>query len=160
MALTGHIKIEKELALRWYRRAYGITALFTHGYYYAVRLLILWLIIAIADSIGGQRDLAPLHGLTLFLVWIAITSYEYYRWYRGLEKTVVGWEFDATLDEQGVKTDAQVETAREVAWSFYTGYREYDDHLDIYEKDQVTFIPKTDELAGLIAFTKEKIRPL
>ncbi|MFN0280101.1 MAG: hypothetical protein ACKVRN_16110 [Pyrinomonadaceae bacterium] len=121
----------------------------------------LWLIIAIADLIGGQPQLATLHAFVLFLIWIIITIYAYYAWYNDLEKSTVGWEFDAALDEDGVKTDAKVETERQVPWSFYAGYREFDDHLEIHDKnEEITFVPKTDELADVVAFTKEKVRPL
>jgi hypothetical protein len=161
MPVSAHIKIEKEQALRWSKRALRSAVFFKFAWFYAVGLIILWLIIAIADLIGGQPQLAALHALSLFLVWIGLTIYDYYRWNSSLEKTTVGWEFDATLDEEGVKTDTKVETEIEVPWSFYTGYREYDDHLEIHDKkDQVTFVPKTDELADVVTFTKEKIRSL
>ena len=161
MPVSAHIKIEKEQALTWTRRAFRYGMLFKFAWFYAIGLIVLWLIIAIADLIGGQPQLARLHGLALFLVWIGLTSYDYYLKYRDLEKTTVGWEFDATLDVEGVKTYSKVENEREVPWSFYTGYREYDDHLEIHDKkDQVTFIPKIDELADVVTFTKERIRPL
>ena len=159
MAVTAHIKIEKEQALRWSRRAFRFSALFKFAWFYAIGLIVFWLVIAMTDVIGGQPQLASLHALALFLVWIGLTSYDYYRWYKGLEKTSVSWEFDAALNEEGVKTNQKVD--REVPWSFYTGYREYDDHLEIHDKEnQVTFIPKIDELVDIVTFTKDRIRRL
>lgn len=161
MSLNAHIKVDKEQALIWTRRAYRFSALFKFAWFYAIGIIVLWLLIAIVDVIGGQPQLATLHGLALFLIWIAVTSYYYYYWYKGLEKTTVSWEFDATLDEEGVITNQKIETDREVPWSFYTGYREYEDHLEIHDKkEQVTFIPKIAELADVITYTKERIRPL
>lgn len=144
--------------MRWTRRAFLSDGLFRFAWFYAVVLAVLWLIIAIADLIGRQPQLAGLHALVLFLVWIGLTSYDFYSKYRGIAKTAVGWEFDATVDDDRVQTNARAET-HEVPWSFYTRYREYEDHLEIHDKkEQVTFLPKTDELEDLIAFTKRKIK--
>lgn len=158
MAITGRIKIEKEFVLKAYRRKNRWGGLFHVGYHLAIRLMFVWLAIASADACAGRRDLAALHALTIFFVWIVATVCYYVSWYQSLKKTVVGWEFDATLDDEGVKTHSIVDADREVPWSFYKGYREHDGYLEIHDqKDQVTFVPKTEELADLVVFTKEKI---
>ena len=158
MKLSGHIKIEKQLAVKAYRRALRFSAFNTYAYYYAVRLVVVGLLIAMADAVWEERDLIPRHAAVLGIIWLGITLFEYIRWHYDLEKKTEGWEFDATLDDTFVKTYAKVEAEREVPWDFYTSYREYEDYLEIRDSDsQVTFIPKTPELIEMINFTKEKI---
>ncbi|MBA3769379.1 MAG: hypothetical protein H0X08_02555 [Blastocatellia bacterium] len=161
MSLSAHIKIDKDLAVKGYRRALRYGAFGTYLYWYAIRLTVLWVLIAMADGIGGEKDLAPLHAGVLLLVCLGATIYDYIQWYRGIETTITGWEFDATLDEDGVKTHTEVPSDAEYSWDFYTGYREYDDYLEIHDSNkQVTFVPKTVVLAEVVAITKEKIPKL
>ncbi len=158
MALSGHIKIDKELAVKGYRRALRFSAFNTYSYYYAVRLVVVGLAIAMADAFWDERDLIPRHAAVLGVVWLGITLFEYIRWYHDLGTKTEGWEFDATLDDTGVKSYAKVEAENKYAWDFYTSCREYEDYLEIRDSNgQVTFVPKTQELNDLVNFTKEKI---
>lgn len=159
MELSGRIKIEKELAIKGYRRALRFSALNSFAYYYAVRLVVVGLLIAIADAFWDGRDLIPRHAAVLGIVWLGITLFEYVRWYRDLDTKTEGWDFDATLNDTGVKTFAKVEAENEYPWDFYTSCREYEDYLEIRDSNaQVTFVPKTPELMELVNFTKEKIQ--
>lgn len=158
MELSGHIKVDKELAVKGYVNAFRFSGLINLASYYGTRLAVVWVIVAMADGIAGERDLAPLHALALAIVWLGVTSYEYVQWRLRLKADTVGWEFDATLNETGVKTYAKAESEKEYPWDFYTACREYEDYLEIRDSDgNVTFVPKTLELAELVAFTKEKI---
>jgi len=158
MGLSGHIRIEKDLAIKGYRRALRFSAFNTFAYYYATRLTVVGLILAMADATAGERDLIPRHAAVLAIVWLGITIYDYVCWYRDLETKTVGWEFDATLDDSGVKVYTKYEAESEYPWSHYTSCREYEDYLEIRNsKGEVTFVPKTSDLLEMVAYTKEKI---
>src|SRR4051812_22314816 len=117
MPISAHIKIEKEQARKWKRRAFRSGALFKYAWYNAVAVILLWFIVSIADLMGGQPQLAKYHALALFFVWVVMTSYAYFHWSGYVDKTTEGWEFDAILDDDGVKTNTKVETERETPWS-------------------------------------------
>jgi hypothetical protein len=156
--LNVHVKIEKELAVKGWRRAFRFRYVDTLLYYYAIRLVIVWLVVAMVDAIGGERDLAPKHAGALAIVWIGIVAYDYVRWYRDLEEKTVGWEYDAVVDDEGVVTYSKAEREEKREWSWYKFYKEYDGYLELHDQEgNVAFLPKTEELSEAVAFTKTKV---
>lgn len=156
-----HIKIDKQLATRGWRKAFGFKTLWETAVGFAAAVIIIWVALFMTNSITGQGQFTTYDFAALALLGLAATVATHIKWYLDLGKNSQGWEFEATLDDQGVKTHAIVETDRDVPWSFYKGYREYDGYIEIHdENNQVTFIPKTEELMDAVAFTKENIRRL
>lgn len=156
-----HIKVDKQLATKGWRKALGFKTLRETASGFATAVIIVWIVLFMTNSITGQGQFTTYDFAALALIGLAATVATHIKWYIDLGKNSPDWEFDAILNDQGVKTHAIVETDREVPWSYYKGYREYDDYIEIHdEKNQVTFIPKTDELMDAVAFTKENIRPL
>jgi len=65
-----------------------------------------------------------------------------------VESKTVGWEFDAILDDQGVRTLSEVESETRHDWTYYKSYKEYDEYLQIDDEDgNTTFLPKIESLA-------------
>ena len=156
--LKAHIKIEKELAVKGWRRAFRFRSFDVFAYYYAIRLMIVWLAVATADAVWGERDLAPIHAVALALIWLGITTYEYVRWYTDLDKKTESWEYDAEVDDDGAVTHSKAEREEKRAWNSYKFYKEYDDYLELHDQDgNVAFLPKTEGLSEVVAFTKMKI---
>jgi len=153
-----HVKIEKELAIKAWRRAMRFKAFDRLLYFYATRLTIVWLVVATVDAINNEKDLAPFHLGSLAIVCIVACIYGYIKWYLEVESKTVGWEFDAILDDQGVRTLSEVESETRHDWTYYKSYKEYDEYLQIDDEDgNTTFLPKIESLAEAISITKTKI---
>jgi hypothetical protein len=153
--IEAHVKIEKDLAVKGLRRALKFHAIKDISYFYALRLMIVWLVISLANALAGGSHLTSYHGLFLIAVWIGVSIHGYRKWYRDIGDTE-GWEFYAKADELGVTTEPVSESRKE--WSFYSNYIEHDDHLQINDTaGGITFLPKRPELEDLIDFTKTKI---
>lgn len=153
--IEAHVKIDKNIAVKGYRKALRSQALKDIPYFYASRLMIVWLVVCFANALAGMSHLSGYHGLFFLATWAGISVHGYRKWYREVGE-MDGWEFYARVDELGVTTDATSETRNE--WSKYSSYAEYDDYLQITETSGgITFLPKRPELEELIEFTKTKI---
>jgi hypothetical protein len=152
-----HIQIDDELAVRGYRKALRRKAVDDIIGFYMPKLMMVWIVIAIADALAGASHLIILHLLFLTGLTVAASIYSYIEWERKISQ-LSGWSFYARLDEMGVTTTNPQENWYE--WSSYTGYREFDDYLEIERlPGEISFLPKTPELFEAIEFTKEKIPP-
>lgn len=159
--LEAHIKIEKDLAVKGFRRARRYSAFHEIAQFYGYRLAAVWIIISIADSVIGAPNLMTFHLLVLALVWLAVTAHRYAQWYRELDQKTEGWEFYAKLDDVGVLTEVEptLDLQDFHPWSHYSRYKEYDDYLEITDiYGETTFLPKEPMLCEMIEFTKRKIR--
>jgi hypothetical protein len=66
------------------------------------------------------------------------------------------YKLHVVLDDEGVtlKNDHD----KRIEWSSYAHYKEYEDYLEITDKaGEISFLPKRDEFADVIVFTKSKI---
>src|SRR5215470_11435808 len=126
------------------------------SYYYAVRLMVLWLVLSFVNALSGHGDLTKLHLAALGVVWIVASAWRYLEWQKELSAKTEGWEFDATLDETGVTTRSESEARYN--WNYYIDYKEYDDCLEIRDhRGNITFVPKEPHLLEAIEFTKKHI---
>ena len=149
------IQIDDELVVRAYRKAMRHKAVNDIIYFYASKLMVIWLVVAFADAYAGAARLIPLHLLFLSGLGVAASVYNYLDWEKRVAQ-MKGWSFEATLDEMGVTTRVPHENWYE--WSSYKGYKEFDDYLEIERlPGEISFLPKTPDLFEAIQFTKEKI---
>jgi len=159
--LEAHIKIDKDLAVKGFRRALKYKALQDISYFYAVRLMIVWLVVSLANALWEQADLSKIHLVFLVVLWIGISIHGYYKWHRELADQTEGWEFIAKLDDTGVTTQSVQKAEEEeikYGWDRYQSYKDCGDYLQIaFDGGGYTFLPKTAELAEVIEFTKNKI---
>ena len=156
--ISGHVQIERELAIRGWRRAFRFRGLWKLAYYNACELIVIWVVIAIANAIQHQGVLSIFHFEILAIFWVVATLACHIKWYLDIEKNTFGWAFDAILDENGVKV-TRSESEKHYDWVSYKAYKEYEDYLEIEDiKGNVTFLPKTEDLAEVISFTKSKLR--
>ena len=154
--LNAHITIEKDLAVKAWRRAMRFRAFNQLSYFYATRLTIVWLVLATADIFAGAGELMSFHLGVLALVWAVATTIGYIRWYGEVESKTEGWEFDASLNEMGVSTSS--ESSVIFRWDHYKSYKEFEDYLEIEDQaGNFTFLPKSYELSEVVEFTKQNI---
>jgi hypothetical protein len=153
--IEAHIKIDDELAAKGYKKALRFKAVRDISYYYAARLMLVWIVIMIVNGLMNAPELSKVHLLALALVWIGASVHGYLDWSKKIAETR-GWSFDARLDARGVTTDTDREQHHD--WDYYKGYREFDDYLEIEMGDGgFSFLPKRPELFEVIEYTKEKI---
>lgn len=153
--LEARVQIDDELAVKGYRRALRFKALQEQAYFYSSKLAVVWVVVAIADALFDAPHLIAPHFFFLLALSVAATFDGYLRWNKKIA-AMRGWSFYARLDEMGVATTFPQENWYE--WSSYTGYREFDDYLEIERlPGEISFLPKTPELFQVIEFTKEKI---
>lgn len=149
------VQIDAELAVKGYKKALRHKAVNDIIYFYASKLMVVWLVVAFADAYAGAARLIPLHLLFLSGLGIIASVYSYLDWEKRVSQ-MKGWSFDATLNEMGVTTRSPQESWYE--WSSYKGYKEFDDYLEIERlPGEISFLPKTPDLFEAIRFTKEKI---
>ncbi|HEX8250814.1 MAG TPA: hypothetical protein VF599_21755 [Pyrinomonadaceae bacterium] len=153
--IEAQIQIDDELAVKGYRKALRYKAAKDIAYFYASKLMIVWVVIAVADALFGAEHLIKPHFFFLLALGAAASVYSYRDWNKKISE-LKGWSFSARLDEMGVATTSPQESWYE--WSSYAGYREFDDYLEIERlPGEISFLPKTPELFQVIEFTKEKI---
>jgi hypothetical protein len=153
--IEAHVQIDDELAVKGFKRALRAKAIKDISHYYATNLMIVWMVIAVADVVLGAAHLMFSHFLVMAGLWIVASVAGYYDWTKRIAQTK-GWSFDAKLDEQGVIINASQKNR--VNWDHYTGYKEYDDYLQIEAGEgEISFLPKTPELFEVIEFTKQMI---
>ena len=154
--IEEHIQIDKNLAVKGYKKALKFKAIRDTTYFWATRLFIVWIAIVIADQIGNQGQLIGLHFQFILGLWVIASIYSYVDWYKKINN-IEGWDFHAKLDEKGVTTTISKESRMD--WNSYANYKEYEDYLQINDvHGGITFLPKTSKLNNVIEFTKTKIR--
>jgi hypothetical protein len=153
--LEAHIKIDKELASRGWLRAMKFRAIRDISYYYASRLMGIWIVILVVNGLMGAPELNGYHLAALGAVWIGASVWRYLEWKKDVN-AMAGWEFDAVLDGASVTVTSDSSATR--LWSDYKSLREFEDYLEIEdEQGNFSFLPKHPELSELIEFTKQKI---
>jgi hypothetical protein len=155
--IEAQIRIDDELAVKGYRKALRYKTAKDIVYFYASKMMIVWVVIAVADAFFGGEHLIKPHFFFLLALGAAASVYSYLKWDKEISE-LRGWSFFARLDEMGVTTTSPQENWYE--WSSYKGYREFDDYLEIERlPGEISLLPKTPELFEVIEFTKEKIPP-
>ncbi len=153
--LQAHIQIDKDLAVRAYKRALRPSAVKSFAISYGWLTFAAWLGVSAIDFFAGQVDLILYHSIFFFGLWVLEVAVATFYWQRILASTTQGWGFRATLDDDGVTTQYG-ETKH--AWTDYSAYIEYEDYLQLIGPGgQISFLPKTAELAEIVVLTKEKI---
>jgi hypothetical protein len=154
--IEAQITIDRDLAIKGYKRAYGIKALREGAAFYNFRAFYVFLAVAVADVLYGGGHLIGVHLLVITALAIGASLYHYFDWLRKLSATMKDYELHVVLDDDGVtiKNDG----GKRIAWSAYAYFKEYEDYLEITgAAGEVSLLPKRDELAKVIVFTKTKI---
>ena len=155
MSFEAHIKIDKELATRGWLRSMRFRAIKDISYFYASRLMAIWIVILITNGLFGGTYLNGYHLAALEIVWIVASVWRYLEWKKEIEG-MSGWDFHAVLDEAGVTMCSDTSSVR--SWSEYKSLREFEDYIEIEdEQGKFSFLPKYPELDEIIEFTKTKI---
>lgn len=153
--LEANIQIHKDLVVKAYRRAWRYKALRDISYFYAIRLLIVWMVAGAANNVTGKSGSINFH-LTFIILWVIAVIHGFIKWHKDISRTMTNWDFNAVLDYSGVTTKTISEN--NYKWNFYKNYQEYEDYLQINDfKGGITFLPKTPELCEIIEFTKSNI---
>jgi hypothetical protein len=154
--IEAHIPIDRDLTIKGYKKAYGMQALRSGTSFYSWRAFIVYLPVAFADSFYGRPDLIGVHLYILVGLAVAASIYHYFDWLKKLSADARDTELHVVLDDEGVtiKNDHD----RRIEWETYSYLKEYDDYFEItHSSGDISFLPKRNELAELIIFTKSKI---
>lgn len=153
--LQAHIQIDKKLAIKAYKRALHPVAIKNFSATYGSLMFSAWLVVAVVDFFTNQEALISYHTAFLFGLWVLEIAVATVYWHRTLARTTQGWGFYAKLDNEGVTT--QYDEAKH-AWHDYSAYIEYAEYLQIIDSTgNISFLPKNEALAEIVAFTKTKI---
>ncbi len=153
--IEANILIDRDLVIKGYKRAYGLTTLKNGASFYNMRAFFVFLAVAFADVLYDGGHLIGVHLCVITALAIGAAFYQYFDWTKKLSATAADYELDVILDDEGVtfKHDN-----KRIEWSEYDYFKEYEDYLEITSKSgEITFLPKRDELAEVIVFTKSKI---
>ena len=154
--IEAHIPIDRELIIKGYKKAYGMAAIKNSAYYYSRWALIVFVAVAIADVLYGGGNLISIHLYVIVGLAFFASLYHYFDWIEKVSRNARDSELHVVLDDEGVtiksKNDLRIE------WSTYTHFKEYEDYLEITNSSgEISFLPKRNELAEVIIFTKSKI---
>lgn len=156
--LEAKIRVEKELVAKGYKKGLWFNALKDISYFYAVRLMGVWILVSIVDGLFNQSSLMTMHAYALIGLWIAVSIYEYRKWAKQIEETQTD-EYVAILDDIGVIIKKEA-TEERFNWEFYKDYEEHQDYLQInFTYGGMGIIPRTPELFEVVEFTKNKLPP-
>ena len=152
--IEANIRIDRDLIIRGYKKAYGMQTLRSGASFYSWRAFAVWLPVALADGFYGRADLIGVHLYILVGLAVAASVHHYFDWTKELSLSARDSELHVALDDEGViiKNDKRIE------WDSYSYFKEYDEYLEItHSSGDISFLPKTNELANVIIFTKTKI---
>ena len=153
--IEANILIDRDLVIRGYKKAYGIAVLKHGASFYSFRAFFVFLAVAVADAAYGGGHLIGVHLCVITALAIGAGFYHYFDWIGQVTRNAHDYELDVILDDEGVtfKKDN-----RRIEWSEYDYFKEFDDYLEITNKaGEISFLPKKDEYAPAIIFTKSKI---
>ena len=154
--LEARIRIDRDLIIKGHKKAYGLKTLGEYASFYSWRLLVVWLAIAVVDGLKNQGDLIGLHLYVIAGFAVAGSVHGYYDWVKRLSQSARDWELHVVLDDEGVIL--KNENDRRIDWDSYIYFKEYEDYLEItHSSGEISFLPKKDEIADVIVFTKSKI---
>jgi hypothetical protein len=154
--IEAHVFIDRDLVIKGHKRVYGLQALRDGAAFYSIRAFYVILAVALVDVYYGAGHLISAH-LTIIAALAAGTSvYHYFDWTKQLAAGAKDYELHVLLDDEGVTIRNQDDLR--IKWDSYAYFKEYEDYLEITDKQgEISFLPKRDELAGAIVFTKSKI---
>jgi hypothetical protein len=115
--LEAYIQVEKDIAVKGYKRALWSKALKECFYYYSWRTFIVWLVVIEVDTIWGGNKLIFWHSIGFIILWISASIYEYTKWSKKMNDYEVP-SYTAILDESGVTTKGDVTETR-YSWDSY-----------------------------------------
>jgi hypothetical protein len=92
--------------------------------------------------------------LWLLVSWLLLLSYNILKTYLSITFLKEDYSFHVKLDKYGVETNDSKKP-----WHNYLFYIEYDDYLEIYEKNKaISFLPKTEDLKEILVYTMTNIK--
>ncbi|HVE58647.1 MAG TPA: YcxB family protein [Pyrinomonadaceae bacterium] len=154
--IEAHITIDRDLKIKAYKRAYGITALGNGASFYGWRAFVVFLAVAVADGFYESGDLIGVHLCIITALAIAASFHTYFDWVKKLAAGAQDTELHVVLDDEGVTI--KNEHDKRIEWSSYAYFKEYEDYLEItHSSGEISFVPKRNELADVIIFTRSKI---
>jgi hypothetical protein len=154
--IEAHISIDRDLAIKGYKKAYGMQALQNGASFYSWRAFIVFLPIAFADGFYGRADLIGVHLYILVGLAVAASLHFYFDWMKKLSANARDTELHVVLDDEGVAI--KNDNDKRIEWETYSYLKEYEDYLEItHSSGDISFLPKRNELAEVIIFTKTKI---
>ena len=154
--IEANILIDRDLTIKGYKRAYGMQALRNGASFYSGRAFVVFLAVAIVDTLYGAGQVVSAHLYVLAALAVGASVYHYFDWLRKLSADARDHEFQVVLDDAGVTI--KNENDKRIEWSAYAYFKEFEDYLEITDTaGDVSFLPKRDELADVIVFTKTKI---
>ncbi|MEP6903185.1 MAG: hypothetical protein ABJA66_15660 [Actinomycetota bacterium] len=154
--IEAQITIDRDLIIKGSKRAYGIQAIRSGAAFYTWRAFLVFLAIAFGDAVYGGGDLIGLHLCIISGLAIAASFYNYFEWLNKLTASAQDYELHVVLDDAGVTIKNNYD--KHIEWGSYTYFKEYEDYLEITNSSgEISFLPKRNELADVIIFTKSKI---
>jgi hypothetical protein len=155
--LEGYIQVEKDIAVKVYKKDLRSKAVRDISFYYAWRLFIVWAVIIQTDAIwGGNNKLIFWQSIGFIVLWISASIYEYRDWSKRMDAYEVP-SYTAVLDDTGVTIKSEILESRH-SWDSYKSYKEHDRYIKInFTNGGMSLIPKTPELFEIIEFTKSKL---
>lgn len=154
--IEASIIIDRELAYRGYKKAYGAAVLTQGAGYYSALAFWIFLAVALIDVVFDSAHLIGVHLGIIGALALGASVYHYFDWLKKLDAGAADYELDVILDDDGV-TIKNADNKR-LEWDSYAYFKEYGDYLEITDKEGViSLLPKRDEYARVIIFTKTKI---
>jgi hypothetical protein len=154
--LEAHITIDRDLIIKGYKKAHAVKVLGDAVGFYGWRLLLVWLAVAAADGMKDREDLIGIHLFIVLGAAAALSIHTYYDWTKKLAGAAADGYLHVVLDDEGVTI--KNDNDKRIEWDSYSHFKEYEDYLEItHSSGEISFLPKTDELADVIVFTKTKI---
>lgn len=154
--IEAHIRIDRDLIIKGYKKAHGMKALGNGASFYSWRLLLVWFAVAMVDAWGNRADLMKIHFCIIMSLSVVAAVHSYFDWSKKLSQTAQDTELHVILDDEGVTIKNDLDKL--IEWNSYSYFKEYDAYLEItHSSGEISFVPKTDELANVIIFTKTKI---
>jgi hypothetical protein len=150
------ITIDRDLQIKGSKKAYGLQALRNGASFYSRRAFVVFLAVAVADALFGGGHLIGIHLCVISALAIAAAFYFYFDWLTKLSANARDYELDVILDDEGVTI--KNDNNKQITWNSYSYFKEYEDYLEItHSSGEISFVPKRNELADVIIFTKSKI---
>ena len=150
------ITIDRETAIKAYKKAHRPALIKNLVAGYGGLGFSLFIMVALIDMVFDSRHLIVAHLLAIFGLITVICIYLYFQWVEQLTKTMKDYDLDVILDDEGVTI--RNNNNKRIAWNEYAYFKEYEDYLEITNKTgEVSLLPKRDEYARVIVFTKTKI---
>ena len=154
--IEAKILIDRDLVIKGYKKAYGLAALRNGASFYSFRAFFVFLAVAFADAFFGGGHLIGVHLCVITALAIGASVYHYFDWLKQVTTNARDYELHVVLDDEGVTL--KNEHDKRLEWSSYDYFKEYEDYLEITNKaGEISFLPKRDEYAPAIIFTKTKI---